>query len=82
VQIGFIDFICAPVYEALRLQFPSLTPLADGTKENRVAWEALQKEEYVMRHAESSSSQVTTKATEPPVQTSTRQNNSKTCCLM
>jgi hypothetical protein len=91
-QIGFIDFICAPVYAALSTQFAALAPLADGTQENRIAWEALQKEDYVMRQSESSSSirpkelpttTIATTVAEPiPTQSRPKPNASKTCIVL
>ncbi|KFM65357.1 cGMP-specific 3',5'-cyclic phosphodiesterase, partial [Stegodyphus mimosarum] len=41
MQVGFIDCICLPVYEALTKVQPALKPLLEGCKENRKNWQAL-----------------------------------------
>eukprot|EP00056_Hartaetosiga_gracilis_P012598 m.201268 g.201268 ORF g.201268 m.201268 type:complete len:156 (-) comp13715_c0_seq25:477-944(-) len=41
LQLGFIDFICKPVYENLAIQLPHLKPLLDQVMANRSKWEAL-----------------------------------------
>ena len=42
MQIGFIDFVCLPVYVHLSRQLPSLQPMVDNIVTNRKNWEALQ----------------------------------------
>ncbi|KAG8200040.1 hypothetical protein JTE90_001898 [Oedothorax gibbosus] len=41
MQVGFIDYICLPVYEALTEVQPALHPLLEGCQENRRNWQAL-----------------------------------------
>jgi hypothetical protein len=40
MQLGFLAFICKPVYTSLALQFPALTEYGNALELNRVAWEA------------------------------------------
>ena len=41
MQVGFIDFICLPLYEVLAELLPDLNPLLDGVKRNRQNWQTL-----------------------------------------
>lgn len=41
MQMGFIDFICMPLYKALSQTFPFLEPLHTGVQKNRDQWEKL-----------------------------------------
>lgn len=41
MQVGFIDSICLPVYEAFADMTSDLQPLLDGVKENRQQWQRL-----------------------------------------
>lgn len=41
MQVGFIDFVCMPLYEVLTDLIPSLHPLLDGVKSNRENWQIL-----------------------------------------
>lgn len=41
MQLGFIDFICNPVYVALAEHVPAFRPLLDNVEENRRQWELL-----------------------------------------
>lgn len=38
MQVGFIDSICLPIYEAFALLSDKLKPLVDGVKENKQHW--------------------------------------------
>ncbi|XP_068915494.1 dual 3',5'-cyclic-AMP and -GMP phosphodiesterase 11 isoform X3 [Tenebrio molitor] len=38
MQVGFIDSICLPIYEAFSRLSPQLEPLVDGVKKNRAKW--------------------------------------------
>ena len=52
-QIGFIDFICMPVYETLSAQYASLAPMSEHCKHNRARWAALQAQgEYRMAYVQ------------------------------
>lgn len=42
MQLGFIDFICMPVYKHLAEHLPSLKPMVDNVIINRANWEGLQ----------------------------------------
>ncbi|XP_022315399.2 dual 3',5'-cyclic-AMP and -GMP phosphodiesterase 11-like isoform X1 [Crassostrea virginica] len=44
MQVGFIDSICLPVYQAIAEISPRLEPLLDGCKKNRQNWQ------YVSQH--------------------------------
>ncbi|XP_059219754.1 cGMP-specific 3',5'-cyclic phosphodiesterase [Stomoxys calcitrans] len=41
MQVGFIDVICLPLYRVLCDTFPWITPLYEGTLENRSNWQDL-----------------------------------------
>ncbi|XP_061393022.1 cGMP-specific 3',5'-cyclic phosphodiesterase [Musca vetustissima] len=41
MQVGFIDVICLPLYKVLCDTFPWITPLYEGTLENRRNWQDL-----------------------------------------
>lgn len=41
MQVGFIDSICLPVYEAFAEMTPDLGPLLDGVRHNRQQWQKL-----------------------------------------
>ncbi|XP_063239936.1 cGMP-specific 3',5'-cyclic phosphodiesterase [Bacillus rossius redtenbacheri] len=41
MQVGFIDFICLPLYKVLSDTFPWIQPLLDGCMENRRHWQDL-----------------------------------------
>lgn len=41
MQVGFIDSICLPVYQAIAEISPRLEPLLDGCKKNRQNWQFL-----------------------------------------
>ncbi|XP_055848135.1 cGMP-specific 3',5'-cyclic phosphodiesterase [Episyrphus balteatus] len=41
MQVGFIDIICLPLYRVLCDAFPWITPLYEGTMENRRNWQDL-----------------------------------------
>ena len=42
LQIGFIDFICSPVYEHLAKHIESLAPIAAEVRRNREQWKELE----------------------------------------
>ena len=42
MQLGFIDFICMPVYKHLAQHLPSLQPMVDNVTINRENWAGLQ----------------------------------------
>eukprot|EP00047_Mylnosiga_fluctuans_P009582 m.12131 g.12131 ORF g.12131 m.12131 type:complete len:1098 (-) comp2702_c0_seq1:101-3394(-) len=42
MQLGFIDFVCLPVYDALARQFPGLQCLTKSIRANRERWEVLE----------------------------------------
>eukprot|EP00045_Choanoeca_perplexa_P009654 m.93403 g.93403 ORF g.93403 m.93403 type:complete len:848 (+) comp14984_c0_seq2:193-2736(+) len=42
MQLGFIDFICMPVYKHLAQHLPSLQPMVDNVSVNRDHWAGLQ----------------------------------------
>ncbi|GIY28841.1 dual 3',5'-cyclic-AMP and -GMP phosphodiesterase 11 [Caerostris darwini] len=44
MQVGFIDSICLPIYEAFAMISNKLTPLLNGVKENRAQWLKLAEE--------------------------------------
>ncbi|XP_055949647.1 cGMP-specific 3',5'-cyclic phosphodiesterase-like isoform X3 [Argiope bruennichi] len=46
MQVGFIDCICLPVYEALVEVQPALSPLLQGCLENRKNWQALANDKH------------------------------------
>ena len=41
MQVGFIDFVCMPLYKILADLLPSLTYLHDGVSNNRKNWQML-----------------------------------------
>ena len=41
MQVGFIDFVCMPLYKVLADLIPPLEPLHDGVKTNRSNWQLL-----------------------------------------
>lgn len=41
MQVGFIDFVCMPLYEVLADLVPDFVPLLDGVKSNRANWQLL-----------------------------------------
>ena len=41
MQVGFIDFICLPLYDVLAELLPGLNPLLEGVRHNRENWQAL-----------------------------------------
>lgn len=41
MQVGFIDFVCMPLYEVLADLIPSLGYLYDGIRNNRSNWQLL-----------------------------------------
>lgn len=41
MQVGFIDVICLPLYKVLCDTFPWISPLYEGTMENRTNWQDL-----------------------------------------
>ena len=41
MQVGFIDFICMPLYKLLADLVPELTPLLEGIEKNRKIWQTL-----------------------------------------
>ena len=41
MQVGFIDFICMPLYKVLAELLPGLNPLFHGVQCNRQNWQAL-----------------------------------------
>ena len=41
MQVGFIDFICLPLYKVLVELLPDLNPLLEGVQQNRQNWQAL-----------------------------------------
>jgi cGMP-specific 3',5'-cyclic phosphodiesterase, invertebrate len=41
MQVGFIDVICCPLYKVLSETFPWISPLYEGTMENRRHWQDL-----------------------------------------
>lgn len=41
MQVGFIDFVCMPLYEVLADLVPELVPLLDGVKSNKAKWQLL-----------------------------------------
>ncbi|XP_060523064.1 dual 3',5'-cyclic-AMP and -GMP phosphodiesterase 11 isoform X4 [Cylas formicarius] len=38
MQVGFIDSICYPIYEAFGMLSDKLEPLAEGVRQNRIKW--------------------------------------------
>lgn len=44
MQIGFIDFVCMPLYKMLSEIAPELNPLLEGVQSNRQNWELLAKD--------------------------------------
>ena len=38
MQVGFIDSICMPVYEAFAKMSDRLNPLLEGCKQNKTQW--------------------------------------------
>ncbi|KAL8571841.1 Dual 3',5'-cyclic-AMP and -GMP phosphodiesterase 11 [Nucella lapillus] len=54
MQVGFIDSICLPVYEAIARVFPRLMPLMNGCQQNRSHWqeEAKRKQAEQQRNVE------------------------------
>lgn len=42
MQLGFIDFVCLPVYDMLATHFSTLHVLPDAIRANRAQWEKLQ----------------------------------------
>ncbi|XP_055948620.1 dual 3',5'-cyclic-AMP and -GMP phosphodiesterase 11-like isoform X3 [Argiope bruennichi] len=53
MQILFIDFICAPIYEAFVKMYDKLQPLLDVVKQNREQWLKLAKEKNSWNHQDS-----------------------------
>ena len=43
MQLGFIDFICKPIYVSLALQFPEIQEYVDALMTNRNHWDLMQK---------------------------------------
>lgn len=41
MQVDFIDIICLPLYRVLSETFPWISPLYEGTVENRKHWQDL-----------------------------------------
>ena len=41
MQVGFINFVCLPLYKVLAELLPSLTYLHDGASNNREKWQLL-----------------------------------------
>ena len=41
MQVGFIDFVCLPLYQVLSDLIPEVKPLLDGTISNREKWNTL-----------------------------------------
>lgn len=41
MQVGFIDVICLPLYKVLTEAFPWISPLYEGTMDNRQHWHDL-----------------------------------------
>lgn len=41
MQVGFIDFVCLPLYKVLAEIIPEFTPLLDGVQTNRDNWDIL-----------------------------------------
>ena len=50
MQVGFIDFICLPLYQVLADLLPGLDPLLEGVKHNKENWQALQENPNGMFH--------------------------------
>lgn len=48
MQLGFIDFVCLPVYEMIANVLPGLQGLVDSVKANRHEWEVLSHQEFRM----------------------------------
>ena len=44
MQVGFVDFVCMPLYKVLSDVAPELTPLLDGLESNRKSWDMLAKD--------------------------------------
>lgn len=44
MQVGFIDFVCMPLYKVLSEIVPELTPLLEGVQNNKQNWELLTKD--------------------------------------
>ena len=41
MQVGFIDFVCMPLYKILAELLPPLTCMHDGVTDNRKNWQTL-----------------------------------------
>ncbi|XP_064091745.1 dual 3',5'-cyclic-AMP and -GMP phosphodiesterase 11-like isoform X1 [Macrobrachium nipponense] len=51
MQVGFIDSICLPVYEAFAKLSPELKTLLEGVEENRRHWQSLVVDETINKNA-------------------------------
>ncbi|KAL7639239.1 UNVERIFIED_CONTAM: hypothetical protein RMT77_010773 [Armadillidium vulgare] len=71
MQVGFINFICLPLYKALSESFPWVKPLYDGCKRNQENWQRLSEQvdmgltwidhEYIEKPVERNETQVVSK---------------------
>ena len=41
MQVGFIDFVCMPLYKILADLLPELTDMLDGVDQNKKNWQTL-----------------------------------------
>lgn len=71
MQVGFIDFICTPVYKLVQIPFPSLGPLYDGVLENRMNW---QQKADIEEERQAQNSKATTHEPTPNSSTGTPSN--------
>ena len=46
MQVGFINFICLPLYEVLVELLPDLNPFLDGVNKNKSNWQTLTDDPY------------------------------------
>ncbi|CAL1528489.1 unnamed protein product, partial [Lymnaea stagnalis] len=69
MQVDFIDFICAPVYQAFANMFPRLAPFYEGVISNRQSWSELaNNKELADRELSTQAKEPITNATLSPFQ--------------
>lgn len=54
MQVGFIDFVCMPLYNPLAELVPDFGPLLEGVKSNRVSWQMLADDPKAIPESDSS----------------------------
>lgn len=64
MQIGFMEFICIPLFEALAQLFPGLQPIVASARHNRTQWVAL--EDSYPEKADTASSSDSTRVSPAP----------------